>query len=52
MVIKSQFVMYEKQILCDSHLDEKRFEEKDTVTKIQEDTTRSLVSVKLLLVLL
>ena len=35
-LIKSQLVMLEKQ-LCDSHLDEKLFEENATVTKIQDD---------------
>ena len=36
LLIKSQLVMFEKQ-LCDSHLDEKLFEENAAVTKIQED---------------
>ena len=35
-LIKSHLVMLEKP-LCDSHLDEKRFEESAAVTKIQED---------------
>ena len=35
-IIKSHLVMLEKQ-LCDSHLDEKRFEENVAVTKIQEN---------------
>ena len=35
-LIKSHLVMLEKQ-LCDSHLDEKRFEENAAVTKIKED---------------
>ena len=35
-LIKSHLVMLEKQ-LCDSHLDEKRFEENATVTKIKDD---------------
>ena len=39
-LIKSQLVMFEKQ-LCDSHLDEKLFEENAAVTKIQ--TTSSLL---------
>ena len=35
-LIKSHLVMLEKQ-LCDSHLDEKRFEENAAVTKIKTD---------------
>ena len=35
-LIKSQLVMFQRQ-LCDSHLDEKLFEENATVTKIQEN---------------
>ena len=35
-LIKSHLVMIEKQ-LCDSHLDEKRFEENAAVTKIKDD---------------
>ena len=35
-LIKSDLVMLEKQ-LCDSHLDEKRFEENAAVTKIKDD---------------
>ena len=35
-LIKSQLVMYEKQI-CDSHLGDKLFEEMTDVTKIQEN---------------
>ena len=35
-LIKSHLVMLEKQ-LCDSHLDEKRFEENAAVTKIKDD---------------
>ena len=35
-LIKSQVVMFDKQ-LCDSHLDEKLFDENAAVTKIQED---------------
>ena len=36
LLIKSQLVMFEKQ-LCDSHIDEKLFDENPAVTKIQED---------------
>ena len=56
-LMKSHLVMLEKQ-LCDSHLDEKRFEENAAVTKITDDPnnssgmSRSLVFVKLTLVLL
>ena len=35
-LIKSHLVILEKQ-LCDSHLDEKRFEESAAVTKIKDD---------------
>ena len=35
-LIKSHLVMLEKQ-LCDSHLDEKRFEENAAVSKIKDD---------------
>ena len=35
-LIKSHLVMLEKQV-CDSHLDEKRFEENAAVTKIKDD---------------
>ena len=35
-LIKSQLVMLERQ-LCDSHLNEKRFEENAAVTQIKED---------------
>ena len=35
-LIKSHLVMLEKQ-LCDSHINEKRFEENVAVTKIKED---------------
>ena len=35
-LIKSHLVMLEKQ-LCDSHLDEKHFEENAVVTKIKDD---------------
>ena len=41
-LIKSHLVMLEKQ-LCDSHLDEKCFEENAAVTKIQEDLLLLLI---------
>ena len=51
-LIKPHLVMVEKQ-LCDSHLDEKRFEENAAVTtsNTSSDMPRSLVFVKLTLVL-